>query len=99
MIRVQRTDVFIAWFRRLRDEEARARIALRINRLAQGNAGDVRPVGSGISELRVPYGPGYRLYCAWRGETLVILLCGGDKATQHKDIDAAKQLLKDMERS
>ena len=93
MIEVQRTDVFIEWFDRLRDDTAKARIAARIDRLELGNAGDVKSVGDGVSEMRISHGPGYRLYFTWRGKTLVILLCGGDKSSQRRDIEAAKALL------
>ena len=95
-ILVVRTDVFIDWVKRLRDREAKVRIAKLLDRLAAGNAGDVKPVGGGVSELRIAYGPGYRLYCTWRGTTLVILLCGGDKSTQAKDIEQAKALLAEL---
>ncbi len=81
----------------LRDMRARARIAVRIDRLALGNPGDVKPVGEGVSELRIPYGPGYRLYYVQKGDELVILLCGGNKGSQRRDIAAAKALAKEME--
>ena len=77
---------------RLKDERARALIASRLDRLAFGNAGDVRPVGQGISELRIDYGPGYRVYFLRRGSEIIILLCGGDKSTQATDIKTAKRL-------
>ena len=77
---------------RLKDERARALIASRLDRLAFGNAGDVKPVGHGISELRIDYGPGYRLYFLRRGDEIIILLCGGDKSSQQKDIKTAKLL-------
>jgi len=77
---------------RLKDGRIRALIASRLDRLAFGNAGDVKPVGLGISELRIDYGPGYRIYFQKRGDTIVILLCGGDKSTQAKDIETAKRL-------
>ena len=96
-ILVVRTDVFIDWVKRLRDREAKVRIAKRLDRLAAGNAGDVKPVGGGVSELRIAYGPGYRLYCAWRGTTLVILLCGGDKRKQDADIKGAIDLWREYE--
>jgi putative addiction module killer protein len=89
---VLETDVFSRWFNDLRDDRARARILLRIQRLAFGNAGDVRPVGGGLSELRIDYGPGYRVYFVRRGPTLVILLAGGDKKSQPRDIIRARQL-------
>jgi putative addiction module killer protein len=80
----------------LRDARAVARIAIRIKRLADGNFGDVAPVGDGVSELRIHYGPGYRVYFVQRGEVLVILLCGGEKSTQSRDIAAAKALAKEI---
>jgi putative addiction module killer protein len=93
MVRVIATDVFTAWFERLRDHGARQRISIRLDRLRSGNPGDWKSVGDGIAELRIAYGPGYRLYCVRRGETLVILLCGGDKSTQQRDIAQAKLVL------
>lgn len=96
MIKVLRTDTFVEWFEGLRDREARQRISVRLDRLRTGNTGDVKPVGEGISELRISYGPGYRLYCTWRGDTLIILLCGGDKSSQTRDIARAKKLLKTL---
>lgn len=92
MIEFKQTETFRKWRLRLRDERARAMIASRLDRLAFGNAGDVRPVGAGISELRIDYGPGYRIYFLKRGSALVILLCGGDKSTQAGDIKTAKRL-------
>ncbi|HET8636662.1 MAG TPA: type II toxin-antitoxin system RelE/ParE family toxin [Acidobacteriaceae bacterium] len=89
--------MFSLWLRGLRDAQARARIAARVRRLAFGNPGDVRPVGEGISELRIHYGPGYRVYYVQRGAVLIVLLCGGDKSTQKKDIEAAKRLAKEAE--
>jgi putative addiction module killer protein len=77
---------------RLRDTNARVRITVRIDRLARGNAGDVRPVGGGVSELRIDYGPGYRVYFVRRGELLILLLCGGDKRTQKEDIRKALEM-------
>lgn len=93
MVRVLATDVFDHWFDSLRDENAKARIVVRIDRLKDGNPGDMKSVGDGVSEMRIAYGPGYRLYCAWRGAVLVILLCGGDKGSQRRDIAKAKVLL------
>jgi len=89
---VYETETFARWFRDLRDDQARDRIAVRIRRLSLGNPGDVRPVGEGISEMRIHYGPGYRVYFVSRGETVVILLAGGDKDTQYRDIAAATAL-------
>jgi putative addiction module killer protein len=77
---------------KLKDRRAAARVQVRIDRLIQGNPGDVRPVGSGISELRIPYGPGYRVYYLQEGQRLIILLCGGDKSTQSADIAQAKEI-------
>ncbi|WP_026175905.1 type II toxin-antitoxin system RelE/ParE family toxin [Methylobacterium sp. 88A] len=92
MMDMRRTDVFDGWLRGLRDTRVTARIALRLDRLAHGNPGDVRPVGEGVSELRIDYGPGYRIYFVRRGEALVILLCGGDKGSQDRDIARAKAI-------
>lgn len=92
MVIVRQTDVFRAWLQSLRDMRAVARIALRIDRLALGNKGDVRPVGHGISEMRIHYGPGYRVYFTQRGSELVILLCGGEKSSQSADIKRAMAL-------
>lgn len=96
MPEVRTTLVFAKWFEGLPDLKARARIQIRIDRLAAGNPGDVKPVGEGVSELRVDYGPGYRVYFVRRGQTVVVLLCGGDKATQAKDIAAAKDMAKEV---
>lgn len=96
MVEVRQTDVFTAWFAGLRDREARARITVRIRRLSLGNPGDVKPVGSGISEMRINYGPGYRVYFVGRGDTVVILLCGGDKRRQDRDIARALELAKEV---
>ncbi len=95
-IEVRETEAFAAWFRDLRDERARARILVRIRRLSLGNAGDVRAVGDGVSEMRIDYGPGYRVYFTARGATLVVLLAGGDKRTQSRDIAAAIALAKSL---
>lgn len=89
---VRQTPVFSKWMAALRDHRARAKIAARIDRLALGNPGDVAPVGEGVSELRIHYGPGYRVYFITRSQSLVVLLCGGDKSTQTKNIRAAKLL-------
>ena len=92
---IVRSDTFARWLDKLRDDRAATVIARRIARLAGGNAGDVRSVGGGVSELRIDYGPGYRVYFAQRGRELVILLCGGDKSTQDRDIRAAKAIAED----
>ena len=92
MIEIRETQAFSTWLSSLRDAQARARVQARILRLRQGNAGDVKPVGEGVSELRIDYGPGYRVYYVKRGELLAILLAGGAKSTQDKDIKAALKL-------
>ena len=92
MVNLLKTDTFDKWFRVLRDARAKVRIDERIDRLANGNPGDVKPVGSGVSELRIDYGPGYRVYYVQRGKLLIILLCGGDKASQRRDIAKAIEL-------
>lgn len=96
MIEIRKTDVFAQWLDRLRDIHARARVQARIERLAAGNAGDVKPVGEGVSELRIDYGPGYRVYFTKRGREVVILLAGGDKSTQASDIKAALRLARKL---
>lgn len=96
MIEIRKTDVFALWLDRLRDIHARARVQARIERLAAGNAGDVKPVGEGVSELRIDYGPGYRVYFTKRGREVVILLAGGDKRTQAGDIKAALRLARKL---
>jgi putative addiction module killer protein len=94
---IRRTEEFSRWLADLRDLRARAKIVARIDRLALGNPGDVAPVGSGISEMRIHYGPGYRVYFAQRGDAIVILLCGGDKSSQSADIATAKRLTNELE--
>jgi putative addiction module killer protein len=89
---------FQEWLRGLRDARARARIRVRLNRIRIGNFGAVKPVGGGVLELVVPYGPGYRVYLARTGSTVVLLLCGGDKATQPRDISKAKNYWQDYQR-
>jgi putative addiction module killer protein len=91
---IRQTLAFRRWFAGLRDDRARTRIQARIDRLSLGNPGDVRPLGSGLSELRIDYGPGYRVYFVQRGAALVILLAGGDKRTQQNDIERALDLLR-----
>ena len=92
MATVRQTETFSAWLRELRDITARARIVARIQRLEDGNPGDVAPVGEGVSEMRIHFGPGYRVYYVNRGGELLVLLCGGDKASQARDIELAKRL-------
>jgi putative addiction module killer protein len=93
MLELKQTEQFRRWRTRLKDERARALIASRLDRLAYGHAGDAAPVGDGISELRIHYGPGYRIYFHRHGDTAVILLCGGDKGSQARDIAAANRML------
>ena len=92
MLEIRRTNEFTAWVRGLSDETARAKIFVRIDRLRAGNPGDVKPVGQGLSEMRIDHGPGYRVYFAQRGSVVVLLLCGGTKSTQEDDIATAKAL-------
>lgn len=95
IVELVKSGSFDAWLTGLRDRKAGIRIQVRLDRLAMGNAGDVQPVGEGISELRIDYGPGYRVYFMRRGQLLIVLLCGGDKTTQVADIKAAKRIAKD----
>lgn len=92
MLEIRKTETYVQWIDSLRDLQARARIQVRIERLAAGNPGDVKAVGDGVSELRVDYGPGYRVYFTKRGREVVILLAGGDKSTQSTDIKIASRL-------
>ena len=96
MIEIRKTEIFAKWLDGLDDIRTRARILVRIERLVAGNPGDVKPVGEGVSELRVDYGPGYRVYYKQRGRSVVILLAGGDKRTQAKDIKTALRLAKNL---
>lgn len=96
MLTVETTETFDAWLRSLRDATTRAIIARRIRRVAMGNLGDTRSVGERVSELRVHHGPGYRVYYVRRGETVIVLLCGGDKGSQARDIDRAKALAQEL---
>ena len=96
MIEIRQTEVYSKWFKGLRDRQARARINIRIRRLSMGNPGDVKPVGRGVSELRINYGSGYRVYFVQRGSELIILLAGGDKRTQNQDIKAALDLAQEL---
>lgn len=96
MLEIRETQVYARWFSSLRDKRAKARINTRIRRLSLGNPGDVKPVGAGVSELRLDYGPGYRIYFIQRGPTVIILLAGGDKRTQARDIQQAIELAKNL---
>ena len=94
---IRETENFKKWIRNLKDQIARSIINARIRRISAGNFGDTRPVGDGISELRIDYGPGYRVYFIQQENEIVILLCGGDKSTQSKDIEVAKRIVKNIE--
>ena len=96
MIEIRKTEVYAKWLDGLRDVHARARILARVERLAAGNPGDVKPVGEGVSELRIDYGPGYRVYYKKHGREVVILLAGGDKRTQASDIKTALRLARNL---
>lgn len=93
---IRTTDTYNRWYRRLRDQEAQSRVNNRILRLAEGNPGDVAPVGGGISELRINYGPGYRVYYVRRGRQIIILLAGGDKDSRERDIATARRLAREL---
>jgi putative addiction module killer protein len=97
MIEVRQTDLFANWLRKLRDEQTRARIQIRIRRISLDNFGDVRPIGERLGELRIDYGPGYRVYIQQIGSLLIVLLAGGDKKTQSADIARAKKLAKEVQ--
>ncbi len=96
MIEIRKTETFAKWLDGLKDIRARARILVRIERLAAGNPGDVKPAGGGVSELRIDYGPGYRVYYKKHGRQVVILLAGGDKRSQSKDIKTALRLAENL---
>jgi len=96
MLDIKETPAYAAWFAALRDRTARARIDIRIRRLSLGNSGDIRPVGDGVSELRIHYGHCYRIYLTKQGDSVVILLAGGDKSSQVKDIRLAKDLAENL---
>ncbi len=96
MTEIRQTEVYARWFDNLRDRRARARINVRIRRLSLGNPGDVRSVGEGVSELRIDYGPGYRVYFVQRRQMLIVLLAGGDKNTQSRDIRTALELARGL---
>jgi putative addiction module killer protein len=97
LVEVRQTTRFATWLAGLRDDRARARILKRLDRAGQGNLGDVAPVGGGVSEMRIFYGPGYCVYFVQRGSELIVLLCGGDKSTQAADIEEAKALATEIE--
>ena len=96
MVEIRQTEVYARWFGRLRDRRARVRIDNRIRRLSLGNHGDARPVGEGVSEIRIDYGPGYRVYFVQRGKALVVLLAGGDNDSQERDIRRALELARGL---
>ncbi len=96
MVEIRKTQIFAQWLDALSDLRARARIQARIERLTMGNPGDVRPVGEGVSELRIDYGPGYRVYFKKRGRALIVLLAGGDKNSQSRDIRIALRLARNL---
>jgi putative addiction module killer protein len=95
MLEVRQSPVFSAWLTKLRDRNVAARIVARLRRFELGNLGDVKPVGEGVSEARIDYGPGYRLYFVKRGTVVIVMLCGGDKRSQDADIKRAKSLAKE----
>ena len=97
MFEIIKSDTFDAWLRSLRDRQAKARIEVRIRRLSLDNPGQYRSLKNGINELKIDYGPGYRVYYTFRNQTLVLLLCGGDKSTQDQDIKTALRILKQLE--
>ena len=96
MFEVRKTQVYARWLDSLQDARARARVLVRVERLAAGNPGDVRPVGEGVSELRIDYGPGYRVYFKKLDRTIVVLLAGGDKRTQSQDVGTALRLARNL---
>jgi putative addiction module killer protein len=97
MYELETTDEFVDWFDGVRDREAKRRIRKRLDRAIGGNLGSVRGAGDGVSEMKIDYGPGYRLYFHRRGDVLVVLLCGGDKSSQAADMAHAKQIVKNLE--
>ena len=96
MVEIRKTELFAKWLDDLRDIQAKARVLVRIERLSSGNPGDVKPVGEGVSEMRIDYGPGYRVYFIQRDSELIILLAGGDKSSQSRDIKAAIRLAQNL---
>ncbi|NJS14457.1 MAG: type II toxin-antitoxin system RelE/ParE family toxin [Sphingopyxis sp.] len=97
MFEIEETSVYASWIQALRDRTAQGRILLRTMRLEKGNFGDVKSLGEGLHELRMMFGPGYRVYFTRRGDRIILLLCGGDKGSQSRDIDRARQLMADLE--
>jgi len=97
VIEVRQTAGYSEWFAGLRDRAAKVRIDIRVRRLSLGNAGDVKPVGDGVSELRIDHGPGYRVYFVQQGAVVIVLLAGGDKSTQDRDIKAARKLARELQ--
>jgi putative addiction module killer protein len=96
MTEIRQTEVYAQWFASIRDRQAKVRIGIHLRRLSLGNPGDVKSVGGGVFELRIPYGPGYRVYFVQRGSELVVLLAGGDKQSQKRDIKLALDLAKEL---
>lgn len=96
MFAVRKTETYAKWLDSLRDARARARVLVRVERLAAGNPGDVRPVGEGVSELRIAYGPGYRVYFKKTARTIIVLLAGGDKRSQNNDVQTALRLARNL---
>jgi len=94
---VEKTEKFLMWYQSLKDAQAKQRIFSRLVRIELGNLGDVKSVGEGVFEIRIDCGPGYRIYYAMRGQTVILLLCGGDKSSQQRDIESAKQMWKGLE--
>ncbi|MFZ5791481.1 MAG: type II toxin-antitoxin system RelE/ParE family toxin [Pseudomonadota bacterium] len=97
MVEIRQTETFARWISRLKDRVAKLTIAKRIDRLAAGHFGDVRVVGEGVKELRIHFGPGYRVYFIERSSVVIVLLCGGDKRTQFRDIEAAKKMARELQ--
>lgn len=97
MFEILKSATFDRWLAGLKDRQAKARVEARIRRLSLGNPGDVKPVGSGVSEMRIDYGPGYRVYFTQRGPIVIVILCGGDKRTQNADIERAVAIAKDWQ--
>lgn len=98
MVEVRQTEPFREWLENLRDRKAAAKIAARLARLELGNFGDAEPVGEGVTELRIHFGPGYRVYVVQRGQILVVVLCGGDKSSQDRDIKRAQEMARELEK-